>query len=106
MPRATNDWNNFLDNGENKTELINCFLRYFNTQKVRSRFKVKPLFAESTNTWEITPSGTNMLFTCSLHEADTCIVLHESRSIKPVIITATDTGVLVLLAHAYPQSNG
>ena len=46
-----------------------------------------------------------MLFTCNHHEADTRIVLHASRSIKPVIITATDTDVLVLLTHAYPQCN-
>ena len=37
-----------------------------------------------------------MLFTCIYREADTRIVLHESKSIKPVIITATDTDVLVL----------
>ena len=36
-------------------------------------------------------------------EADTCIALDASRSIKPVIIIATDTDVLVLLNHAYPQ---
>ena len=37
-----------------------------------------------------------MLFTCIYHEADTRIVLHASKSTKPVIITATDTDVLVL----------
>ena len=37
-----------------------------------------------------------MPFTCNYHEADTRIVLHASKSIKPVIITATDTDVLVL----------
>ena len=46
-----------------------------------------------------------MLFTCIYHEADTHIVLHASKSTKPVIITATDTDVLVLLSHAYPQFN-
>ena len=46
-----------------------------------------------------------MLFTCIYHEADTRIVLHASKSTKPVIITATDTDVLVLLSHAYPQFN-
>ena len=46
-----------------------------------------------------------MLFICNHHEADTRIVLPASRSIKLVIITATDTDVLVLLIHAYPQCN-
>ena len=78
MPQNTNDWNNFLNNGENKTELINFFLRYLSALKLRSRFKVKLLFTESTNTWEIAPSGINMLFTCNHHEADTGIVLHVS----------------------------
>ena len=27
MPHNTNDWNNILNNAENKTELINFFLR-------------------------------------------------------------------------------
>ena len=57
MPQNTNDWNNLRNNGENKTKLINFFLKYFSTQKVRSRFKIKLLLTESTNTWEITPSG-------------------------------------------------
>ena len=61
MLQNTNDWNNFLYNGENKTETINFSLRYFSTQKVRSRFKVKLLFTESTNTCEITLSGINMI---------------------------------------------
>ena len=105
MPHNTNDWNNFLNNGENKTELINFFLRYFSTQKVRSRFKVKLLFTESAKTLEITPSDINMVFTGNHHEADASLVLHASRSIKPVIITATNTDVLVLLTHVYPQCN-
>ena len=107
IPQNANDWNHFLDNGENKTKLINFLLRYVSTQKVRSRFKVKLLFTESTNTREITPSGINMLFTSSHHKADTRIALHTSRSIKSVIMTADN---LVLLTHSYPQvtmkSNG
>ena len=39
------------------------------------------------------------------YQADTCIALDASRSIKPVIITAADTDVLVLLTHAYPPWN-
>ena len=79
MPQDTNDWNNFLNNGENKTELIIFFLGYFSTHKVRSSFKVKLLFIESRNTWEIAPSGINKLFTCNHHEADTHIVYrHEN----------------------------
>ena len=50
MPQNTNDWNNFLNNGENKIELINFFLTHFSTQKIRSRFKVKLLFTEFKNT--------------------------------------------------------
>ena len=79
------------------------FVRYFSTQNFKSRFKVNLHFTESTNTWEIKPSGINMLFTCNHQEADTHIVLRASRYIKPVIIKAT--GVLVLLTHAYPQCN-
>ena len=95
IPQNANDWNHFLDNGENKIKLINFLLRYFSTKKVRSRFKVKLLLTESTNTREITPSGINMLFTSSHYKADTSIVLHASRSIKSVIITAADTDDLV-----------
>ena len=80
-------------------------MRYFSKQKVRSRFRVKLLFTESANTWDIAPSDINILFTCNHHEADTYTALHASRSIKPVIITAADTDVLVLLTHAYPKCN-
>ena len=79
MPQNTNDLNNFLNDRKNKTELINFFLRYFSPQKVRSRFKVKPLFTESTNTWEITPSDINMLFTCNHHEADTHVLFYTHQ---------------------------
>ena len=50
MPQNTNNWNHFLDNGQNKTELI------------FSSFKVKLLFTEFTNTFEITPSGINVFY--------------------------------------------
>ena len=33
IPQNTNDWNSFHNNGENKIELINFFLRYFSTKK-------------------------------------------------------------------------
>ena len=105
MPQNTNDWNNFLNNGKNKTDLINFFLRYFSPQRVVSRFKVKLLYSEYRNTSEIMPSGINMLFTCNHHETDTSIVLIASRSIKSVIVTVADTDVLVVLTHAYPQCN-
>ena len=105
MPQNTNDWNNFLNNGKNKTDLINFFLRYFSPQRVVSRFKVKLLYSEYKNTSEIMPSGINMLFTCNHHETDTSIVLIASRSIKSVIVTVADTDVLVVLTHAYPQCN-
>ena len=100
MTPNTNDWDNFLNKGENKTEVINSFLRYF-----RSRFKLKLLFTESTNTWKITPSAINMLFTCNHHKTNTRIALRLSKSKKPVIITAAETDVLVLLTHMYPQCN-
>ena len=105
MPQHRNDCNNFLNNDENKTKLINFFLSYFSTQKVRGRFKVKLHFTESTNTWEITPSGINMIFTCNHHKPDKSVVLHAPRSIKPVIMTATDTDVLVLLTHVKHSGN-
>ena len=72
MPQHRNDCNNFLNNDENKTKLINFFLSYFSTQKVRGRFKVKLLFTESTNTWA--HSGVNIFFICNHH--DKSVVLH------------------------------
>ena len=42
----------------------NFFLRYFSTQTVRSRYKVKLLFTKSLNIGEITSSGENILFIC------------------------------------------
>ena len=50
IPLNTNDWNHFLNNGENKTPTNHFSLRYFSTQEVRSRFAAKLLFTESINT--------------------------------------------------------
>ena len=46
-----------------------------------------------------------MFFSYNRHEVDTRIALHARRSIKPIIITATDTDALVLLTRAYRQCN-
>ena len=111
----TDNWDSFRNKGENKTKLINFLWRYFSTQTIRSRFKVKLLSIESINTWGITLSGINMLFTCinmllicffsGMNMLFTRIVLHVLRSIKLVIITDADTDVLVLLTCVYPQCN-
>ena len=111
----TDNWDSFRNKGENKTKLISFLWRYFSTQTIRSGFKVKLLSIESINTWGITLSGINMLFTCinmllicffsGMNMLFTRIVLHVLRSIKLVIITDADTDVLVLLTCVYPQCN-
>ena len=82
----------------------NFFLRYFSTQTVRSRYKVKLLFTKSLNIGEIRHL-VKIHFLFAINYCFAIIVLHASRSTKPVIVTATVTDVLVLLTHAYPQCN-
>ena len=40
-----------------------------------------------------------MLFTCNHHGANTCVVLHAASSTKPIVVTAADSDILVLLIH-------
>lgn len=57
MPQNANDWNDFLNTDDNKTELITfCY-------DILVRKKSKLIFTESLKTCEITPSRINMLFT-------------------------------------------
>ena len=100
MPRGK-DWDLFLNNSENKTELIQFLVNYFKTDSVRIKLTIPLTVTEEENTWLITQMSIEKLESCNHHEADTRLVLHASQSKYPVIIRATDTDVLILLSYAY-----
>ena len=100
MPKGK-DWDSFLQNAENKTELIRFLVHYFKTDSVRSKLKIPLTVREEENTWLITQTNIEKLESCNHDEADTRLVLHASQSTGPVIIRATDTNVVILLSYAY-----
>ena len=100
MPKGK-DWDSFLRNSENKTELMRFLVDYYKTDAVRSKLKVPLTVTEEDNTWLITQLKIEMLDSCNHHEADTRLILHASKSTDPVIVRATDTDVFVLLTYAY-----
>ena len=53
MPKGK-DWDLFLQNSENKTELIRFLVTYFKTDSVRSKLKIPLTVTEEENTWLIT----------------------------------------------------
>uniref|UniRef100_UPI00358E375C uncharacterized protein n=1 Tax=Myxine glutinosa TaxID=7769 RepID=UPI00358E375C len=100
MPRGK-DWDAFLHNAENKTELIKFMVTYFKSDSVRSKLRIPLTVTEEQNTWLITQTKFEQLESCNHHEADTRLVLHASKCEGSVVIKASDTDVLILLSYAY-----
>ena len=100
MPKSS-DWDSFLRNGENKSELIQFLVRYYKTDEARGNLRLPMIVTEEEKTWLITRTSIQELESCNHYEADTRLVLHASQSAVPVIVRATDTDVLILLSYAY-----
>jgi hypothetical protein len=100
MPKGK-DWDSFLRNSENKTELIRFLVSYYKTDAVRSKLNIPLTVTEEEKTWLITRVKIEQLESCNHHEADTRLILQASKSNDPVVVLATDTDVLILLSYAY-----
>ena len=102
MP-AAKDWPAFLQNMENKTNLISFLTNYYKKCDVRTSFEIPLIITEGNHTWRMTKDSVQDAFECNHVEADTRVVLHAYESPNPVIIVASDTDILVLLLHAYTK---
>ena len=95
------DWEAFLCNPENKTELIKFLVKYYKTDSMRLNLSLPLIITEEMNTWLITQSDISQLESSNHYEADTRLVFHATKCMEPVIIRATDTDILILLTYAY-----
>ena len=89
MPKS-GDWNNFLRNGHNKTEMIKALVQYYKTDE---------------KTWSLTATGVEQLPSSNHIEADTRIILEASKSSNTVIVRGADTDILVLLCYTHSILN-
>ena len=88
MPRGK-DWDLFLHNTENKTELIQFLVKYVKTDSVRIKLTIPLTVTEEENTWLITQMSIKKLESCNHPEDDTKLVLHASQSKYPVCSICT-----------------
>ena len=107
MPKGK-DWNTFLQNGDNRTQLIEFLANQYKSDSFRSKLDIPLVFTESNNTWMVTSEEVRLLEKCNHHEADTRVVRHVSLSERPVVVVATDTDIFVLLVYvpAYHSLTG
>ena len=94
------DWDTFLHNAENKTELIRFLVNYAKNHK--GMFKIPLQITENEKTWLISNDNFTELEDSNHREADTRLILEADKLDAPVIVHATDTDVLVLMVHAFP----
>ncbi len=98
MPKGK-DWDSFLKNSENKTELIQFLVEYYKLPTVRLKLKSPLTVTSEETTWHITSSSVTQLASSNHHEADTRLICEASKSNNPVIIRAADTDILILMCY-------
>jgi hypothetical protein len=102
MPQGK-DWDLFLNNPDNKIELIQFLVNHYKSDPVRSKLEIPLTLTEEEKTWLVVKrTGIQELGQCNHTEADTRLVLHASRCDGPVIVRAADTDIMILLCHAFP----
>ena len=95
MP-SHSDWFTFLQNGHNKTELIRALVRHCKSTDVRKL--LHPIIVtEEEKTWYITKDGILETPVNNHVEAETRKIMEAVKSEGPVIATAANTDILVLM---------
>ena len=100
MPKGK-DWQLFLCNSENKTELVRFLASFCKRDEFARKLKIPLIVTEEERTWSVTLSGIKPLATSNHHEADTRIVMEVYKLNSVVIVRAADTDIRILLAYAY-----
>ena len=86
---------------KNKSELVKAITDYYKSKSIREKLKYPLVVALEEKTWKITNSQVNEDLSCNHIEADTRLILEALKSKHSVVITASDTDVLVLLCYAH-----
>ena len=100
-----NKWQEFLNSGENKEELIQLLVKYLGTEEGMAQLEHPYIITAGDATFAVRNGTVSELFRCSHEEADTRLVLHALKSDTDVVVVAKDTDVLVLMIWAYEQQN-
>ena len=53
------DWDKFLNNGENKSGLVKAITDYYKSKSIREKFKYPLVMTHEEKTWKITNSQVN-----------------------------------------------
>lgn len=78
MPKGK-DWDSFLHNSENKTDLTRFLVNQYKSDSVRSRLRFPLIITDGQTTWLVTRTSIQELELCNHTEADTRLVLHASN---------------------------
>ena len=97
------DWNNFLRNSHNKTEMISAIVEYCKSNEFRTKLDIPVLITEEDHTWLVSKTGIEELPSSNHIEADTRIILEALKSTNVVVVIAADTDILILMCYAQCQ---
>ena len=93
-------WKSFLGNPENKSELIEMFVRRCLSENIRKQLQFELVITHEKDTFLLTKSGISELPSCNHIETDTTHSRSEKSKIDVVIIYF-DTDILVLMCFVY-----
>ena len=97
------NWDKFLNNGENKSELVKAITNYYKSKSIREKLKHPLVMTHEEKTWIFTSNQVNEDLSCNHIEADTRLIMAASKSKHPVVIRASDTNILALMCYADQQ---
>ena len=99
MP-TRDDWDKFLNNGGNKSELAKAITDYYYKPKsIREKLEYPLVVAHEEKTLKITSNQVYDDLSYNHTEADTTLILEASISKHPVVIGASDTGVTFISSY-------
>ena len=99
--RQSKNYQEFLLNNENKSQLLKKFTEYLTQENTRKDLMGRATYNIEKDTILISKSQQQSLFTSNQEEADARIALNCSESSKPVFVKAKDTDILILMVHAF-----
>ena len=95
----------YLENKENKADLIDRFTQYIQQDHVHSKLKGNVIFNSRDVSYRINSSELKILFNSNHEEADTEIVFCCSSFNKPCLLKTKDTDMLILIIYTVQFNN-
>ena len=96
-------WNAFLDNPENKINLIEIIVKRYSSINIRSKLQFELVVTQEHETWLITNDTISELLPSNHIEADTRLISEATKSDNTVVIRSADTDVLMLMCYAHQK---